>query len=118
MTLTNKEMDEALERVAEADAFAQAHASDNSASYVGYRYAEMHGRGGYPVRIREGALDPMPAALYPASARSEARGKFDWRSAGRQGGIIALLRDGMTGATGEYLIASNGLNGVHVVGRA
>lgn len=117
MSWTNKQLDEALERVAEDDAFALAHASDNSSAYVAHRYTELHGKRGYPVQVRPGALDPMPSGLYPASAFSNAPRDCGWRPAGGQGGIIVLLCDGLTGETAEYLIASNGLNGVHVVGR-
>ncbi|WKN21103.1 hypothetical protein [Azotobacter vinelandii] len=118
MCLSNKEMDEAVERAEAMTKYAIAHCSDNSAEYVGDRYHYLYGQNCRPVPVRQGTIMPAPGRLFPASIRSQKKGACEWHSARPKPGIIATLLDESTGELGEYLIETNGFNGVEVVGRA
>lgn len=119
MCLTNKQMDEAVERAEAQTAYDLAHSADNSADHVGSRYHDLHGRYGFPVPVRPGAIVPAPGRLFPAGRRSQKKGAYDApRSAWPKPGIIATLRDESTGELGDYRIETNGYNGVEVVGKA
>jgi hypothetical protein len=113
MCLTNKQMDEAVERMQAEEAFALAHSSDNSSEYVGGRYGYLYVRRILPVPVRPGAIVPTPGRLFP-----ERKGGGHWRPARNGSGIVATLRDESTGTVEEYRIETNGANGVEVVDRA
>lgn len=117
MSLTNKQMDEALERVAELDAFSLAHCSDNSPGYIAHRYGHLYGDGGFLVPVRAGVILPGSAKLFPAHRLSEKKGKYEWTSASPLPGIRAVLRDAYTGELAEYQIETDHRNGVEIVAK-
>ncbi|MEF9342932.1 hypothetical protein V4889_17310 [Ralstonia solanacearum species complex bacterium KE101] len=118
MCLTNKQMDEAMERVHASEMYALAHASDNSAEHVGGRYGYLHGKPRLPIPVRPSAdVAPGTGRLFPAKPGSSRRGDYVWRSAWPLPGIIGSLRDENTGEIAEYHIQINGFNGVEVTAK-
>lgn len=117
MCLTNKQMDEAVERAEAENDFALKHSSDNDPDYVGGRYGYLYGTPGLPVPVRPGAIVPASGRLFPASKRSRRKGEYEWWPARGGCGIVATLRDESNDELGDYRIETNGLNGVEVVGR-
>lgn len=118
MCFTNKEMDEAMERVQAMTMHALAHGSDNSADYVAGRYGALHGQHCFPVRVRRNSTVSANDRLFPASMRSQKQGAYDCRPAWPKPGCIVTLRNDSTGELGEYCVETNGRNGVEVVGSA
>lgn len=118
MCLTNKQMDEAVERVMAEERYANEHASDPSGPYVGGRYGYLHGAPMLPVPVRPGTvIEPPPGRLFPAKRGTTKRGAYEWTSAYPRPGIIATLRDENTDMLGQYMIETNGHNGVEITGK-
>lgn len=117
MSLTNKEMDWAVERAEAENAYALQHRADNSYHYVADRYRELYVDWGRPVPIKTGVQLQPAGRLFPASRKSEREGAYDISADLPQRGIVATLREEMSGELGEYRLESDGFNGVVVTGR-
>ncbi|MDK2567922.1 hypothetical protein QOU69_14490 [Burkholderia pseudomallei] len=101
-----------------SEAFANAHASDPSAEYVGGRYGYLHGAPMLPVPVRPGTrIEPTPGRLFPAKRGTTKHGSYEWTSAYPRHGIIATLRDENTGLLAQYVIETNSHNAVEVTGK-
>lgn len=118
MDLTNKQMDEAMERVEADEAYALANAANNTSDYVAARYAQLYGFPGRPVPVRQGvAMDGVVGPLFAASSKPGKSAGFSFYPTSTGKGIRAVLRDDGTGELGDYLIESNGFNGVEVTAK-
>jgi hypothetical protein len=116
MCISNKEMDRAVEMVEAETAYALAHCADNSPDYVASRYAQLHLAYDARVPIRAGANVPDGARLFPPGPNGKRKGTPVVRSAPSQQGIVVALMDASSGQVSDYLVESNGLNGVEVTG--
>lgn len=82
--------------------------NNNDPDYVMTRFVELHGNGS-PVPVKPGALPVQPGRYF---AVRKCRGR-----AGPQGGVIVPLEEELTGEVSNFLIETNGLNGVWVTCR-
>lgn len=118
MDLTNKQMDEAMERVEADRAYALANAANNTSEYVAMRYAQLYGSPSRPLPVRQGvALDGVVGRLFPAGSKQGKRARFSSSPTSTGKGIRAVLRDDRTGELGHFLIETNGFNGVEVTAK-
>lgn len=119
MGLTNKQMDEAMERVEADRAYALANAANNTSEYVATRYAQLYyGAPGRPLPVRKGvALDGVVGPLFPAGSTQGKGAGFSFYPTSTCKGIRAVLRDDWTGELGHFLIETNGFNGVEVTAK-
>tara|TARA_B100001105_G_scaffold12875_2_gene9446 strand:+ start:2537 stop:2896 length:360 start_codon:yes stop_codon:yes gene_type:complete len=118
MDLTNKQMDEAMERVEADEAYALANAANNSSAYVATRYAQLYDSPGRPLPVRQGAaLDGVVGPLFPVDSKQGKRTGVSSYPTSTGKGIRAVLRDDMTGELGHFLIETDGFNGVEVTAK-
>ena len=114
--ISNKQADEAAERGEAINQHAIANRFNNDPEYVAGRFFQLFGGQCAEIRVRPGALTPMPLKLVSDDRSPAKMGKS--RSARPLSGRIATLLDVATGQYSDFRINSDGANGVEVVGRA
>ena len=115
MSLSNKEMDAAVEKAAADEADAIDNKSNNNPAYLAGRYYELHGNGNQPVPVKKGVPVKVYGNLFAVIQSGRKKNTGDVRAGNDNRGIFVTCRDDGNDDVAEYYAESNGLNAIEIL---